>query len=126
MRPSDRRNLLFAICISIAALGRLYMRPSTQRNLLFIICISMALLLLYVSWNTAGAQSPDPPPTVQPFEPTATPTGTATATPQPTATPTEIVISPRPTPTNTQRPRPTFEMTPVRSGSNAHLPIVWR
>jgi hypothetical protein len=29
-----------------------------------------------------------------------------------------------PTPTNTQRPRPTFEMTPARSGSNAHMPVV--
>jgi hypothetical protein len=31
-----------------------------------------------------------------------------------------------PMPTNTQRPRPTFEMTPARSGSNAHMPIIWR
>lgn len=61
-----------------------------------------------------------------PFEPTATATPTITATPQPTETATEIVISPLPTATNTKRPRPTFEMTPVRSGSNAHLPIIWR
>jgi hypothetical protein len=101
------------------------MRPSEQRNWLFIICIAITALLLYlVSWNIAGAQSPEPTPTVQPFEPTATPTGTATATPQATATPTGIAISPMPTPTNTQRPRPTFEMTPARSGSNAHMPVV--
>lgn len=116
------------------------MKPSERRNLLFIICISIAALLLYVSWNTAASQSPTPtpdgmtcitptpdgpqwcmippvavtvtpsttpvPPTVPavtpageltPFEPTSTATEVATVQPVvPTPTPTAIVISPLP------------------------------
>jgi hypothetical protein len=92
-------------------------------NLIIAAFIVIYLLLLP---GNAGSQSPTPPfGELTPFEPTPTATGTATGTA--TATPTtEIVISPLPTATNTRRPRPTIEGTPVRVGSNAHLPIIFK
>lgn len=104
----------------------------------------LALLgaLLLVSWNTAGGQSPEPTPqctpvgddtvwcllpepvggTATPSETPVPPTVQATLTPfEPTST-----TSPLPTPTNTRRPRPTIQLTPIRVGSNAHLPIIFK
>lgn len=123
--------------------SKVYMKPSTLRNLLFAICILIAaLLLICVSWNTAASQAlatptpdgmlcitPTPtgdqwcmippvavtvtpsatpvPPTVPavtpageltPFEPTATPTVTPMPTNTPSPTASAIVISPLPKP----------------------------
>lgn len=116
------------------------MRPSTKRNLQFMLCIAIgSALLAYVSWNEAGGQSPDPTPvcTVTPDGEFCTSSVATTATPAETPVPPTVqstltpfeptsTISPLPTPTNTRRPRPTIVLTPVRVGSNAHLPIIYR
>lgn len=113
-----------------------------------IIALTIIYLLLCLPGN-AGAQTPTPTPDgmtcitptpdgpqwcmVPPVAVTVTPSATVApptseVTPAGELTPFEptATATMQPTPTNTRRPRPTFELTPVRVGSNAHLPIIFR
>lgn len=113
------------------------MRPSTVKNIQAAAVLSvLILLLLYVSWNSAAEQIIVPTPHCTPdgdgawctLPDPVTATATATTTPVLTLTPFEPTGTPttQPTPTSTRRPRPTIRLTPIRVGSNAHLPIVWK
>ena len=78
---------------------KVYMKPSEKQNVSFGIIILALIVLLFVSWNSAGAQDdpicvPGEPCIAPAITAIATPTATPVVAPSPEATP--VIVRPMP------------------------------